>query len=123
MRLLSGLVLLLATASTLAAAATDIDKLKGKYKLWEDFEGGKVCDVTLETEPTIGGHVFKGNERCMKPFKLSGDPSAWFLDQQGSIAIIDATRKVLVRFKRTPDGSYYAVRATEGLENLNLTRP
>jgi hypothetical protein len=32
----------------------------------EDFEGGKVCNVMLTADQTIGDFVFKRDSRCMK---------------------------------------------------------
>jgi hypothetical protein len=117
MRFLIGFAFLLAAVSATRAAGAG-----GKYSLWEDFEGGKVCEVVLTAEQTIGGYVFQGNQRCMKVFKFDGEPYAWFIDQEGWATIVDATRKILVRFEPHKDGSFYANRTADRLESLNLTR-
>ena len=121
MRLLTGLALS-AALFTVATAGPGIETLQGTYELWEDFEGGKVCDVVLETERTIGGYVVRGDNRCMKAFKFSGEPHAWFIDREGWATIVDASRKILVRLKPGEDGSFHANRSAHRLENLNLTR-
>jgi len=102
------------------AADPDPMALKGKWELWEDHEGGTVCPITLANDQAIGGFALMGSEACFRKLKLKGDPYAWFLDPEGSVVLIDATRKVLVRFDALEDGTYYAQRE-EGLENLNLT--
>jgi hypothetical protein len=122
MRLLVGPVLLVLAGTVCATAEPYVEKLKGKHELWEDFEGGKVCKVTLGHEPTIGGFAFKGDARCMKAFKFTGDAYAWHVGSDGWLAITDATRRTLVRFKPHKDGSFYADRSADGLDNLNLTR-
>ncbi len=122
MRLLLASVALLTAGAVCAAAEPSVAKLKGKHEIWEDFEGGKVCKVTLGDEPTIGGFVLRGDARCMKAFKFAGDAYAWHVGADGWLAITDATRRTLVRFKPHKDGAFYADRAADGLENLNLTR-
>lgn len=123
MRFSIALVAVLASVAVANASEPYVSKLKGKYDLWEDFEGGKVCKVTLAPDATIGGFVFKGDDRCMTTFKFTGDPQSWFVDKEGWLVILDATRKTLARFKPGKDGSFYANRTADGLENLNLTRP
>jgi len=95
--------------------------LAGPYDIWEDFEGGTVCPLTLEDEPAIGGSALSGDDDCMQVFNFAGDPYAWFPDGEGRLVIIDATRRVLVRFDALQDGTFYAIRSDAGLENLNLT--
>lgn len=113
--------LLLLASGVQVSIAQDTAAIAGEYSIWEDFEGGTVCPMTLENERTIGGYVLTGDDDCMVPFKLSDDPYAWFVDDEGKLVIIDVTRKVLVRFEPLQDGSFYAQRQAEGLENLNLT--
>ena len=105
----------------LQAPAGDLSVL-GDFALWEDREGGLVCPVELESARTIGGHSIVFDEDCVSRLQLGGDLHAWFAADDGSIVLIDATRRVLVRLKRLENGDYYANRGG-GLENLNLTRP
>lgn len=102
--------------------ARDVVAIAGDHAFWEDFEGGTICQVTLENVRTIGGYVLSGDEQCMAAFELSDDPYAWFVDDVGQLVITDVTRKVLLRFEPLENGSFYARRENEGLNNLNLTR-
>ncbi len=121
MRSALGLLVLLAGGSPAMAADPDPTQLKGKWELWEDHEGGTVCPITLESGQAIGGFALTGSEACFRKLKLRGDPYAWFLDKDGNFILIDATRKMLARFDRLEDGTFYARRGGEGLDNLNLT--
>jgi len=121
MRLIIGVALLVASCIASVASEPYAEKLKGKFDIWEDFEGGKVCPVTLTDETSIGGFALEGDESCLAELKLGGDPSAWFIDDAGRFVLIDATRHALVRFEPLEDGSFYANRSAEGLDNLNLT--
>ena len=94
----------------------------GRFNLWEDFEGGRVCPIELENARTIGGYTFVFDDSCLKALNLP-DAMAWFPAEDGAIVIIDGTRKILVRLAKQDNGDYYAQRQVVGLENLNLTRP
>jgi hypothetical protein len=94
----------------------------GEFALWEDREGGLVCPIELESARRIGGHSIVFDEDCVSRLELGGDLHAWFAAEDGTIVLIDATRRVLVRLRRLENGDYYAERGG-GLENLNLTRP
>jgi hypothetical protein len=121
MRLLAAATML-AASCLLANASDDAEsKLKGRYEIWEDFEGGTVCKLFLDDEMSIGGNALEGDDQCMQSFKLDGDPNAWFVDDEGKLVLIDAMRRVLVRFEPHSDGSFYANRTADGLESLNLT--
>lgn len=109
------------TDDGLAVPAGDLSVL-GTFDLWEDREGGLVCHVELESARTIGGHSIVFDEDCVSRLQLGADLHAWFAAKDGSIVLIDATRRVLVQLRRLDNGDYYASRGG-GLENLNLTRP
>ena len=121
MRLIIGVAFLVASCIASVASEAYAEKLKGKFDIWEDFEGGRVCPVTLSDETAIGGFALEGADACLAELKLGGDPAAWFIDGEGSFVLIDATRHALVRFNALEDGSFYADRSAEGLDNLNLT--
>lgn len=121
MRASLALAALVAAGSLAVAADADPVRLKGQWELWEDHEGGTVCALGLDNAPAIGGFALEGSEACLRTLKLKGDPYAWFLDPQGNVVLIDATRKAVLRLDRLDDGSFYAQRREEGLENLNLT--
>jgi len=115
------LALLFLLTSSAGALAAGESNLKGAYDLWEDFEGGKVCNIKLDDEQTIGGFVLEGDEDCFSALKLGGDPYAWFLDSEGQLVVTDATRKVLARFAPVEGGAFYFRRTDAGLESLSLT--
>jgi len=96
-------------------------RLAGDYDLWEDFEGGRVCALTLTGDQTIGGYGAEGDEDCIAHLGLDGDIFAWFVAGDGQLVLIDATRRALLRFNVTGDGIYYANREGTGLENLVLS--
>jgi len=121
MRLATCLVFVLAGCTAAIAEDGYAGKLKGAYEIWEDFEGGKVCPLALDDEQSIGGFALEGDDQCMEPFKLTGDPNAWFLDDEGWLVLIDAARQTLVRFRPDEKGGFYADRTADRLESLNLT--
>ncbi|WEK50235.1 MAG: AprI/Inh family metalloprotease inhibitor [Candidatus Kaistia colombiensis] len=120
-RLIVAISLLLAGSVSALAETADVSTLKGSYSIWEDFEGGKVCPIQLDDGTTIGGFALEGDDQCMQTFKFDGDPAAWFVDDEGWLVLIDATRKILVRLAPSTDGAFYANRTADGLESLNLT--
>jgi hypothetical protein len=115
------LVAVLLSPALAVAKDKDVAAIAGPYSIWEDFEGGRVCPITLDAGRTIGGYVLEGDNDCMVPFKLPDDPYAWFVDKDGKLTFIDVTRHILLQFERLADGSFYARREQFGLENLNLT--
>lgn len=78
----------------------------GRYTLWQDGEGGPTCQLRLTPQRTIGGQAIEGAQRCAASLQLAGDPYAWFMDAQGRLVIVDATRQPLLRMERLPDGDY-----------------
>lgn len=97
-------------------------RLRGKHDLWQDGEGGPVCRVTLETAPTIGGHVIQADADCDRKLKLGGDPFAWFVDPAGVLVIVDAARRPLLHLQRLDDGSYKDRRDGDYVNAILLTR-
>ena len=120
MRSLIAAALLLAGCSAVQAAP-DASQVKGSYDIWEDFEGGTVCPLTLDDAEAIGGYALEGDDTCMQVFKFAGDPYAWFLDDDSRLVMIDATRQVLARFQPLEDGVFRADRSDEGLEGVVLS--
>ncbi|WP_297799385.1 AprI/Inh family metalloprotease inhibitor [uncultured Brevundimonas sp.] len=94
----------------------------GRFALWEDYEGGTVCIVDLTANRTIGGYDIGYDDKCLAQLELGGDVAAWFPADDGTLVMIDATRKVLLRMRKDGVDDYYAVRQPEGKANLNLTR-
>lgn len=91
---------------TRPAAQSALAPQPGRYALWQDGEGGRVCKLTLLSARTIGGQALKAQEDCDGRLSLGGDPQAWFVAEQGYVVIIDATRRVLLRMEPLGDGDY-----------------
>lgn len=104
------------------APSAEETRLSGKHDLWQDCEGGPVCHVTLETAPTIGGHVIQAEADCARKLKLGGDPFAWFLDPAGVLVIVDPARRPLLHLRRLDDGSYKDRRDGDYVNAVLLTR-
>lgn len=122
--IVGGMISIFAAGAAIAASPQALDpaSIAGKYHIWEDHEGGRVCDITLEDGEILGGFALQSDEPCFEKLGFEGDPFAWFVDEQtNEIVVIDVTRAALVRFAVVPDGSFYANRVEEGLESLNLT--
>jgi len=96
-----------------------VAELKGHYHLWEDVEGGRVCDVTLEDSRTIGGYAVTADDACVAKLETQGDLFAWFIRDDGAFVFIDATRQPLLTLEALQDGSFYLRR--HGQQSLNLT--
>ena len=94
----------------------------GAFDLWEDYEGGTVCQVYLTANRVIGGYGIDYDPACIETLDVGGDIAAWFPTDDGDIVMIDDTRKSLLRLRKLPQQDYYMVRQTEGKANLNLTR-
>lgn len=120
----SGAAPLPAAADDGLSAAPDAwaSQLQGRHVLWEDFEGGRVCRITLTDERTIGGYAVTSDEPCIRRLAIPEDLFAWFIDAEGWLVLIDVTRRPLLRMKPSPsDGDFYAQRSDQQLENLVLS--
>ncbi|KRW62859.1 AprI/Inh family metalloprotease inhibitor [Pseudomonas sp. TTU2014-080ASC] len=107
----------------LAPAPQYAERLKGAYDLWQDGEGGPLCKVRLGDTPTIGGLSLQADEDCASKLNLAGDPYAWFINPNGQLIIIDATRQALLRMKVLEDGSYKDPRDGDYVNAVLLSRP
>lgn len=122
-----------AAAQTDASAAEDpvasrtdpvVSRLKGHYVLWEDFEGGWGCEITLTDTPTIGGFAATTDDACLRQLDIPEDVFAWFIaPDDGWLVLIDVTRRILLRLEPHQDGTFYAVRRELQLPNLVLSVP
>lgn len=79
------------------------------YGAWEirDKSGKKRCRITLLKEFGIGGRQVELAPGCEAAFPVMGDIGAWRLLEGWGIDLVDAIRKVRVRFT-TPDERYVA---------------
>lgn len=90
-----------------ALAADPVDHA-GAYWISGVSEGAESCDVTLGTEPVIGGWSLELAKDCYTEFKLSRDIAAWTVGADGSVRFIDPLRKVLVSFEPVEIGGFVA---------------
>ncbi len=115
------LALLVLTAGAIApAAAYDFEPLKpvdtktvnpellsafhGAYEI-RDKSGKRRCRIDLKKEFGIGGYQITVAPGCDKVFPVMGDITAWRLQQNWTIDLVDGLRKTRVRFE-TPDNRY-----------------
>lgn len=97
-------------------------RLQGRYVLWEDFEGGRVCRITLTDQRTIGGYAVTADDACLRELAIPDDVFAWFINADGWLVLIDVTRKPLLRMEPSPSGGdFYAQRSDQQQENLVLS--
>jgi hypothetical protein len=94
----------------------------GPFEIWQDFEGGKICDVILTDEVSIGGKGLQVDQTCLEAIDFGGEPLAWHIDDEGWLRFTDALRKFVLRFEPQADGSFYARRVEEQKESLVLSR-
>lgn len=112
------------TVSTLILCSTSslAQTLNGTYQVAEDFEGGKICDIRLTSEVSIGGQGLEADDKCLETIDFGGEPVAWHIDDEGWLRFTDALRKLIIRFEPQSDGGFYARRVELGKESLSLSR-
>jgi hypothetical protein len=91
----------------LAWAADPADHA-GAYWLGGVSEGDETCNVTLGTEPVIGGWSLDLAPDCEQKLGVSSDIAAWTVGAQGQIRFIDALRKPLLEFEPSEIGGFVA---------------
>lgn len=97
-------------------ADVDPDLVGDMFGTWEirDLEGGKSCKVVLKRDEVIGGMQIDVDPACPKVFPVMGDIAAWRLMDGWAIDLVDAERKLRIRFT-TPDLEYVASPETDGI--------
>ena len=83
----------------------------------QNEDGSKACKVTLSREATIGGLAIDVDPDCAKVFPVMDEVVAWRLYEDWQIVLVDATRKLLIRFS-TPDNTYVAAPETDGITTI-----
>jgi len=96
-------------AKPLNLSGVDPAMLTDLYGAWEirDAAGKRRCRVTLLKDAGIGGYQIEVAPGCAKAFPVMDDIAAWRVNEGWSIDLVDALRKVKVRFE-TPDERYVA---------------
>lgn len=115
-------LVLLATAAALPVSAAEAKRdLVGAWLLGGVSEGDPVCGLTLSADETIGGWAVISATDCAGKFPISEDFYAWNRQADGAIGIVDATRKLLLKFSPVGIGGYVA-KGPDG-QMLSLDRP
>lgn len=116
-RSLTILITALLAAPALAAEPADH---AGRYWMGGVSEGAETCNVTLGTEPVVGGWSLDLAADCEEKLGISSDIAAWTVGPRGQIRFIDALRKPLLEFEPSEIGGFVA-HPSEG-EPLSLDR-
>ncbi|HZV17195.1 MAG TPA: AprI/Inh family metalloprotease inhibitor [Sphingobium sp.] len=85
-----------------------VTTINGKFQLWQNDRGedGWMCEIELLGSRTIGGYGIRGDDPCLRKLGFE-DLSAWFVEPDGYLVLIDATRKPVMRLKRADEGYFY----------------
>lgn len=107
-------------AKPLNLSAVDPAMLTDLYGVWEirDAAGKRRCRVTLLKDTGIGGYQIEVAPGCAKAFPVMDDITAWRVNEGWSIDLVDALRKVKVRFE-TPDERYVAFGEERDIAGMN----
>lgn len=112
-------VLIAALMASPALAAEPADHA-GPYWMGGVSEGDESCNVTLGTEPVVGGWSLDLANDCVDKLGVSSDIAAWNVGPQGQVRFINALRKTLLEFEPAEIGGFVA-HPDEG-EPLTLDR-
>lgn len=107
-------------AKPLNLSAVDPAMLTDLYGVWEirDAAGKRRCRVTLLKDTGIGGYQIEVAPGCAKAFPVMDEITAWRVNEGWSIDLVDALRKVKVRFE-TPDERYVAFGEERDIAGMN----
>ncbi|MGN6461431.1 MAG: AprI/Inh family metalloprotease inhibitor [Pseudolabrys sp.] len=107
-------------AKPLNLTEVDPSMLTDLYGAWEirDASGKRRCRVTLLKDTGIGGYQIEVAPGCAKAFPVMDDIAAWRVNEGWSIDLVDALRKVKVRFE-TPDERYVAFGDERDIAGMN----
>ncbi|MBB3609165.1 protease inhibitor Inh/omp19 family protein [Rhizobium sp. BK602] len=86
---------------TQPARAADEEMVKAQAGSWllAPQSGAKGCRLGFETGKAPGGYTVSGADACAAALPALAKASAWNFTDDGSLAILDAAQKVLVRFQ------------------------
>jgi hypothetical protein len=114
-----GLLAPLATGTTAAAApGGDLTGvLAGPWEL-ANPKASRSCRLTLGAEAAPGGHVLGAPPACRIAVPLLVQVSAWTVNEDKSLSLVDAAGKSVVDFKPTAQAGHFAAKA--GTESFTL---
>ncbi|WP_267549534.1 protease inhibitor Inh/omp19 family protein [Rhizobium rhizogenes] len=93
----------LALAMGQPARAADDELVKAQAGAWllAPESGAKGCRLTFDTNPVTGaGYGITGADACATPLPALSKASAWNFADDGSLTIVDASAKTLIRFQQ-----------------------
>lgn len=102
------LALLIAALLATPALAADPADHAGAWWIGGVSEGDESCNVTLGTEPVVGGWSLELAKDCEEKLGVSSDIAAWTVGAGGQIRFIDALRKPLLVFEPSQIGGFVA---------------
>ncbi|MFO1146927.1 MAG: AprI/Inh family metalloprotease inhibitor [Alsobacter sp.] len=107
-----------ATAPASAASAVDLTRaLAGPWELAIP-KSSRSCRLTLGAEAAPGGHVVGAPPACRIALPLLVQVSAWTVNEDKSISLVDAAGKSVVDFKPTAQAGHFAAKA--GADSFTL---
>lgn len=118
MRFFSAGLRLLAVVLSLAAAPAlaqeqpaplpdDVNGMVGDFILEQEDQSLPKCPITLSDQEALGGWAVQLPETCAAPYPAADQLVAWNIDQtDGSIILLNAERKVVMRLFEDEDGLY-----------------
>ncbi|MDL2400778.1 AprI/Inh family metalloprotease inhibitor [Rhizobium mayense] len=101
--------LILATGQP--AGAVDDELIKAQAGIWllAPESGAKGCRITFETTPAAGGYAISGADACASTLPALAKAAAWNFGEDGTLALTDATQKVVARFQQEEEGSPWEI--------------
>lgn len=81
------------------AADDEIIQAQAGSWLLAPQDGSKGCRLTFDTADAAGGHALTGAEACATTLPAIAGARAWNIGDDGSLTILDAASKVLIRFQ------------------------
>ena len=113
-----------ADADAIAPATNDDDGLAaapaalvGDYHLTGIHDGAAVCSAHLTADSAIGGWGLELEPACIEKLGAPEDAEVWSVDADGQLLFLDATRRVLRRFRANADGDHVSLAAADGGED------
>ncbi|MFS8116313.1 AprI/Inh family metalloprotease inhibitor [Rhizobium jaguaris] len=101
--------LILATGQPAGAVDDELIKAQAGTWLLAPESGAKGCHLTFETSPAAGGYAINGADACAAALPAFVKAAAWNFGEDGSLALTDATQKVVARFQQEEEGSPWEI--------------
>jgi hypothetical protein len=118
--LAAGLLISLVSGPSGARAAAGVDLVRALAGPWElaNPKAARSCRLTLGAEAAPGGHVVGAPPACRIALPLLVQVSAWTINEDKSISLVDTSGKSVVDFKSTAQAGHFAAKA--GADSFTL---